>query len=216
MTRRTLSWFFLLVLTGLTARTQDSVKVVVRTTLDEKPVADAVVWATPLDHPAPPASPDAVAEIEQRKQEFLPYVTVVQSGSRVVFPNHDTVQHHVYSLSKPKRFEIPLYQSGATESVTFETPGLVTVGCNIHDWMLAYIQVVATPFFAKTDAAGTAALPPLPMGKYRLEIWHPRATGTVTREITSAPDHTAALEFTVALKPEKRIRRAPGGKSTDY
>jgi plastocyanin len=194
----------------------DTVKVVVRTTLDEKPVADAVVSATPLDQSAPPAAADETFQIEQKDQEFQPYVTAVQVGARVNFPNRDTVQHHVYSLSKPKRFEIPLYKSGASETVVFDTPGIITIGCNIHDWMLAYIVVLPTPYFAKTDSTGAAALPPLPPGRYRLEVWHPRAPAPLVQEITSAPEQNAVLEFAVALKPDKRIRRAPGGKSSDY
>jgi len=201
---------------GLAAQAAEGVKVVVRATLDGKPVADAVVSATPLDHPVPPPVPQAIAEIEQKDQEFRPFVTAIQVGSTVKFPNHDTVQHHIYSLSKAKRFEIPLYQAGATESVLFDQPGLISLGCNIHDWMVAYIVVLPTPYFAKTDASGAGILPSLPPGRYRLEIWHPRAPAPVVQEITSAPDSVSALEFTVALKPDKRIRRAPTGKATDY
>jgi len=200
----------------LTARGEELVKVVVRTTLDGKPVADAVVSATPLAHPAPPASAGAPAEVEQKGQEFRPYVTAVQVGTTVTFPNHDTVQHHIYSLSKPKRFEIPLYQAGASESIVFDNPGIVTIGCNIHDWMVAYIVVLPTPFFAKTDDTGAAALPPLPPGRYRMEVWHPRASAPLVQEIPSAPNDAKVLEFSVALKPDKRIRRAPSGKATDY
>jgi plastocyanin len=209
---------FLLIggLLGLAAPAADMVKVVVRTTLDGKPVADAVVSATPLDHAAPPLANAGAAEIEQKDQEFRPYVTAVQVGATVRFPNHDTVQHHIYSLSKPKRFEIPLYQAGASESVVFDQPGIVTIGCNIHDWMVAYIVVLPTPFFAKTDPTGAAALPPLPPGRYRLEVWHPRAPAPVVQEISSVPAQATVLEFSVALKPDKRIRRAPGGKPTDY
>jgi plastocyanin len=198
------------------AHAVDTVKVVVRTTLDGKPVADAVVSAVPLDHAQPAVAPGTGIQIEQKDQEFRPYVTAIQVGSTVNFPNHDTVQHHIYSLSKPKRFEIPLYKSGASEAVVFDQPGIITIGCNIHDWMLAYIVVLPTPFFTQTDATGAAALPPLPPGRYRLEIWHPRATAPVVQEIVSAPDQAPVLEFSVDLKPDKRIRRAPSGKAADY
>jgi plastocyanin len=201
---------------GLTVRAAEGVRIIVRTTLDGKPVADAVVSATPLDHPVPTPGPGNTAEIEQKNQEFSPYVTVIQVGGKVIFPNHDTVQHHIYSLSKPKRFEIPLYQAGASESVVFDRPGIVAIGCNIHDWMVAYIAVVPTPFFAKTDDTGAATLPSLSPGRYRLEIWHPRAAAPVVQEISSAPENATVLEVKVALKPDKRIRRAPSGKGTDY
>jgi plastocyanin len=203
-------------LLGLAAHAAETVKVVVRTTLDGKPVADAVVSATPLDHAAPPRAGAEAASIEQKDQEFRPYVTAIQVGTTVNFPNHDTVQHHIYSLSKPKRFEIPLYQAGASSSVVFDNPGIITIGCNIHDWMVAYIVVLPTPYFALTDNTGAAALPALPPGRYRLEVWHPRAPVPLVQEITSAPEKAEVLEFSVALKPDKRIRRAPSGKPTDY
>src|SRR4051812_8280425 len=118
-----------------------------------EPVADAVVSLVPLDAPVPPVA-DTTGEIPQKDQEFTNYATVLQAGSRVLFPNQDTVKHHVYSLSKAKKFELPLYNPGQNESLVFETAGLVTLGCNIHDWMLAYVVVVPTPYFAKTGADG--------------------------------------------------------------
>jgi plastocyanin len=147
----------------------------------DQPVADAVVWLTPLDAApvlAPPAEP---LIIEQQDQEFRPYVTPVVVGTRISFPNRDTVQHRVYSVSKPKHFEIPLYRGEAREPVLFDQPGLVTIGCNIHDWMIAYVMVLATPDYAKSAGAGIAVLSRLPPGHYRLEVWHPRLAAGVTR-----------------------------------
>lgn len=178
------------------------------------PVADAVVSLVPLDGAAPPAT-GAAASIGQQNQEFSAYVTVVQAGSRVVFPNQDTVQHHVYSLSKAKKFELPLYNPGQNESFVFDVPGLVTLGCNIHDWMLAYLVVVPTPWFAKTDAAGQATVA-APAGRYRLELWHPRLAALVTQEITLGAADAAQRDFTLTLKADKRIRRGGATKSGGY
>ena len=179
-----------------------------------EPVADAVVSLIPLDAPAPLSAANASGEIGQQNQEFTTYVTVVQAGTKVVFPNKDTVQHHVYSLSKPKKFELPLYNPGAAESFVFDVPGLITLGCNIHDWMLAYLVVVPTPWFAKTGADGRAFLT-APAGRYRLELWHPRQTAPQNEEITLA-DGNATREFNVALKPDRRIKRGVTTKSGGY
>src|SRR5258708_38913158 len=73
------------------------------------PVADAVVSLVPLDAPAPLTPSAQPLVIAQRGQEFLPFVTPLVVGTAVSFPNRDTVQHHVYSLSKPKKIELPLY-----------------------------------------------------------------------------------------------------------
>lgn len=180
-------------------------------------VADAVVSLIPLDAAAhlPPPSPAAAQEIAQQNQEYSTYVTVVQAGSTVMFPNRDTVQHHVYSLSKAKKFELPLYNPGSAESFVFDVSGVVTLGCNIHDWMLAYLVVVPTPYFAKSDKLGAASVP-APAGRYRLELWHPRLAAPLTEEITLADGAAVRREFTLTLKPDRRIRRGPEGKSSGY
>ena len=178
------------------------------------PVADTVVSLVPLDAPATPVAANAQVEIAQQGQEFVPFVTVVQAGTKVVFPNRDTVQHHVYSLSKPKKFELPLYNPNQAESLVFEVPGLVTLGCNIHDWMISHLVIVPTPWFAKSDTQGSVKLT-APAGRYRLEIWHSRSAA-VTKEITLADNAAAKENITLALKPDRRVRRAIGSKSGGY
>ncbi|MFZ6753954.1 methylamine utilization protein [Undibacterium sp. Dicai25W] len=106
-------------------------------------------------------------------------MTVVQTGTLISFPNNDTVKHQAYSFSPAKTFELKLYSGKPSEPLLFDKAGTVTVGCNIHDQMLAYIHVVNTPFFAKTDAHGNATLSGLPQGKYILKVWHyQQATGS--------------------------------------
>ncbi len=177
-------------------------------------VAEAVISLVPLDTPAPAVPATAQVDIIQQGQEFLTYVTVVQTGTKVIFPNHDTVQHHVYSLSKPKKFELPLYNPGQAESIVIELPGLVTIGCNIHDWMITHLVVVPTPWFAKTDAQGSATIT-APAGRYRLEIWHPRGT-TPAKELALTDQTPAKETVALALKPDRRIRRNLGSKTDGY
>ena len=181
-----------------------------------EPIADAAVSLVPLDAPVPAPSSVIRTEISQENQEYSTFVTVVQAGSTVYFPNKDTVQHHVYSLSKAKKFELPLYNPGRAESFVFDTPGLVTLGCNIHDWMLAYLVVVPTPYFGKTDSSGAAKIT-APAGRYRLEVWHPRqAAPPVPDEITLADSAAVSRDTTLTLKPDRRVRRGPESKGKGY
>lgn len=175
---------------------------------------DAVASLIPLDR-APPPPTNERPEIMQEDRQFAPYVTVVQTGTAVVFPNRDTVQHHVYSVSKPKKFELPLYKPGNAEVVTFDEPGVVTLGCNIHDWMVAYLLVVPTPWFGKAAADGAIRLE-APAGRYRLEVWHPRLSAPLAQEVALAEGAPVALEFSLKLKPDRRIRRAPDGQKGGY
>jgi plastocyanin len=139
-----------------------------------RPVEDVAVYAMP-SMPAPPPSATApTAVMDQLHNEFVPHLLVVQTGTSVLFPNGDNVSHHVYSFSEPKAFELPLYKGNAHPPLVFDRPGVVVLGCNIHDGMLGYIRVVDTPYFATTDARGKAALDELPPGKYTVYAWTPR------------------------------------------
>lgn len=202
-------------LLGLSAALPAAVTVEIR---DAKgaPVADAVASLIPLVYAPPIRPPAEPVVIGQEGEEFRPYVTVVPTGTRVSFPNRDRVQHHVYSLSKAKSFELPLYRGESREPILFDQPGVVTLGCNIHDWMVAYVVVVATPYFGRSDAKGTVAIERVIPGRYRLEVWHPRATAPFSREVTvGAGAETQPVALT--LRPDRRIRRAPeAGKAGSY
>lgn len=208
-------FLFLFVLTGLALRASDG-SLAVRVQHGQLPLADAVVSLTPLDATVSPPAVFPEVTIAQEDKEFDPYVTPVMAGTRVSFPNRDNVQHHIYSLSKPKRFEKPLYASGASESVLFDLPGVVALGCNIHDWMIGYIVILPTPWFAKTDTGGGAVVAGFPAGRYRLEVWHPRLAKPVSREITLAAGENSPESFTLQLKPDRRIRRTTDGRSGGY
>lgn len=143
------------------------------------PVRDAVVMLHPAG--AAPMKPQTDTSLSVRQQDiqFHPFVLIAPVGAQVGFPNRDKVRHHVYSFSKAKRFELKLFGREESRSVSFDKPGAVALGCNIHDAMTAYVRVVDTPFAVKTDATGTARLPNLPGGAATLKVWHPylRAPG---------------------------------------
>ena len=133
------------------------------------PIENAVVYAEPE---VKSSSTIAAAMIEQRGKQFNPLVSVVQTGTDITFPNFDSVRHHVYSFSPTKTFELKLYSGVPANPVKFDKAGTVVLGCNIHDNMLAFIQVVDTPYFAKTNKMGKAILRDLPNGNYTLKAWH--------------------------------------------
>lgn len=162
------------------------------------PLEDAVVYAIPPSGKMP-AAPSATAQINQINKRFTPLVSVVQSGTPVSFPNKDTVRHHVYSFSPAKVFELKLYSGVPAKPVLFDKPGLVVLGCNIHDHMLAYVLVVDTPFFAKTAADGSAKFADLPTGEYEIKAWHyglPSQDAVVVQKISLT---TALTPLTLTL-----------------
>jgi plastocyanin len=146
--------------------------------------ADAVIVLDPLDA-TPPMHREA-AIIDQVNKRFAPRVSVVRTGTSITFPNSDRIRHQVYSFSPAKTFSLKLYAGSPNTPVIFDHPGLVVLGCNIHDSMLAFVAVVDSPYFAKTSDAGTVSFS-LPAGRYRLLAWHPNAvTAVPPREITVA------------------------------
>jgi len=176
-----------------------------------KPVADAVVVAVPVDGAARVSTKPRDEIVDQVDKEFLPKVQVVLVGTPIAIPNRDAVLHQVYSFSPAKRFELPLY-SGVPQAVVFDKPGVVVLGCNIHDWMIGYVYVSESPYFAKTNAEGKALLTDLPPRDYVVRVWHPQlaASEESTRKTVEASRaHRADVAFIVALKPEVKIRRAP-------
>ena len=183
---------------------------------DGKSLPGAVLTARPLDGPVKRGTA-AHAVMDQIDRAFAPDLLVVPAGSTVEFPNSDWVSHQIYSFSSAKRFQLPLYRGKPYPPVLFDQVGVVTLGCNIHDEMLAYLVVTDAPYFGRTDGAGSwsAELGP---GRYRITIWHPRMRdeggGGAERELTVGGDDRA--ELTVRLA--KPLQPAPVDRphSWDY
>jgi hypothetical protein len=112
------------------------------------------------------------AVMDQKNRMFIPHVLPVQTGTSVRFPNSDDIRHHVYSFSPAKPFQLPLYKGTPANPEVFDRAGVVTLGCNIHDQMSAFIVIVDTPYFATTPASGKAALS-VDSGRYQLHVWYP-------------------------------------------
>ncbi|OZA12475.1 MAG: hypothetical protein B7X94_03825, partial [Hydrogenophilales bacterium 17-62-8] len=134
-------------------------------------VEDAVVYLMSNQTHRMPVK-NATLRIDQVDKAFVPLVSVAQTGTRVSFPNKDNIRHHVYSFSSAKKFEIKLYADTPSQPVLFDKPGVVVMGCNIHDNMVAHLLLVDTPFYAKSDRQGNARIDDLPPGDYSLIAWY--------------------------------------------
>ncbi|MGS2723975.1 methylamine utilization protein [Porticoccus sp. GXU_MW_L64] len=176
----------------------------------------AVVYAIPQSPLANPAL-DRPATIVQRNLQFDPYISVIQRNSQVIFPNRDDTSHHVYSFSPAKSFELPLYKKQLPGPVLFDKPGLVVLGCNIHDWMLAYLLVVDTPFFTQLSE-DRQQLADVPAGTYQLHLWHPRLhkKDQVPIEVEVIDGQPLTVAFKLTRKLKKPFRpEAPGQQFDD-
>lgn len=161
------------------------------------PLSNAVVYIETSVKSAVKSTTEA--NVDQKNKQFSPIVSVVQVGTSVNFPNKDSVRHHVYSFSPAKTFELKLYSGVPAKPVVFDKPGTVILGCNIHDNMLAYIHIVDTPYFGKTDVSGIVKLIDLPTGQHTLKAWH---YATVKENFVSEQKVTVKSNDTVSIKLE--------------
>ena len=167
-----------------------------------EPVPNVAVYIDGAGSERAPAGTNAT--MDQVDLRFVPHLLVVQSGTSVDFPNSDTVAHHVYSFSHPNHFKLPIYKGDAHPPVTFNESGIVVLGCNIHDQMLAYILVVDTPTFAMTNGDGIAMLDAQPGKEMEVSIWSPRIRDKL--EFLSVAVEPTDIDPVVTFKLKKSLR----------
>ena len=151
--------------------------------------------------------------MDQIDKAFVPAVPVVRTGTAVTFPNRDRVAHQVYSFSSPKHFKLGLYRVHPYPPVRFDAPGLIVLGCNIHDRMVGYIFVNGAAHFGKSDARGrwTGELPP---GKYRASVWTPQSTREAVQfeqriVVTDSPPQKLDLQLSRASPTARSAEQDP-------
>ncbi|MDB6164642.1 MAG: methylamine utilization protein [Xanthomonadaceae bacterium] len=168
-------------------------------------VADAVVTMRSSDPGRAIASHSAVSRtIDQRDLAFVPYIEVFQPGDAVVFRNSDRTRHHVYSFSPAKQFEFVLAPGESSKPQRLEKTGVVAVGCNIHDQMIAYLFVSDAPWVARSGRDGRVDFKGLPPGAYVVDVWQPRMRpGRSPKSLTAvvADAGSRTLAWSLSLSP---------------
>lgn len=155
---------------------------------DDDHAVPAVVWLEPLPGtPSLPFLPHGRYTLLQKNRMFAPHLQVIPIGAAVQFPNADPFFHNVFSLFDGKRFDLGLYEAGATKSVTFSRQGVSYIFCNIHPEMSAVVLALSTPLYAIADDKDSFTLQGIPTGDYRLHFWiegiPPTALDGLTRTI---------------------------------
>jgi plastocyanin len=211
MTRATA--FLFLLLTGAAAARAAAVIVSV-TDAKDRPVDQVVVVLEPAGGERTGTASRGIgsgqrAVIDQRSLRFVPEISVVRTGTAIEFPNSDQVQHQVYSFSSAKNFKLALYAGHVYPPLVFDRPGLVTLGCNIHDSMIGFVYVTDSPWFGKTGAQGRIEIASVPPGEYRVHLWHPRFApdeAQIERSLSVA----AAGNATLSVSLKRPMQPAPG------
>jgi plastocyanin len=167
---------------------------------------------------SPTSQSDNVVIMDQIDTQFSPHILVIQKNSKVLFPNSDSIKHHVYSFSSAKTFELQLYKELKTQPLLFSESGVVELGCNVHDWMLGYVYVVETPFFAKTNIEGNVVID-VPDGEYQLTVWHPRIQdelSALTRDLSIPIQSAITVRLQKPLLVDLNQYEQESGEFSDY
>lgn len=175
-----------------------------------RPVRDAVVTLYPSGGAARVPRSGGHYVVSQKDIQFHPFLTIVPVGADVSFPNLDNTKHHVYSFSPAKRFELKLFAKDQSRTVHFDKPGVVALGCNIHDQMSAFIVITDSAWTARTNAQGVVTFADAPDVPGRLTVWHPylRAPGGTVQQTVGAKQRIAGFRI--------RLRAPPPAMSMDY
>lgn len=172
-----------------------------------KPLADAVAVLVPEtpDSAPKPAPRDHI--IDQKNETFLPLVEIAAAGDQVIFRNSDRTRHHVYTFSPLGQFEFVLKPNESSTPVKLQKPGVIPVGCNIHDFMINYLFVTDSRWAAKSDEKGAVTLTDVPPGNYTVKWWHPRqrpGAQPVAQTVTVSGDQASASAAIPVMAPPPR------------
>lgn len=134
--------------------------------------------------------------IDQKNLIFNPHVLPVLVGTTVEYPNNDNVMHNVFSPSKTKKFNLGTYGGGVVREMTFDKPGIVTILCNVHTEMSAFIVILKNPYFTLTGPEGEFTINNIPPGTYTIKTWHEKLKEQ-KQEITLKQDESKTIKFTL-------------------
>jgi hypothetical protein len=170
-----------------------------------KDSSNVVVWLTPRDFAPPPTvrPREERPRLVQRHKTFEPHLLVVPVGTAVDFPNRDPFFHNVFSVFDGKRFDLGLYESGATNSVLFDKPGVSFLFCNIHPEMSAVVVAVDTPYYAVSDHMGAVTIANVPEGSFELHVWYERSLPEELRRLTRIVEvSSSSADLGILVVPE--------------
>lgn len=154
-----------------------------------------------LEGGAPAAGNQAappVERVEQLNRRFVPDMVVIPAGSTVSFPNMDPIFHNIYSLSKPKSFDLGSYDKGQSRTVTFPKPGIVEIYCHLHPNMQATVVVTPNRWYAQPDQSGHYRLPDVPPGRYSVVAWH-KTAGFFRKTVVVTSDRNSTADFFIPV-----------------
>ena len=136
--------------------------------------------------------------LEQQECVYGPHVQTAVLGQKLQITNRDDLLHdvHAYADDRDTLFNVAEPFQGMTVSMTLEREGVVTVECDVHDWMKGYVVVASHPYIAVTDEDGAFRIDGIPPGSYKVRAWH-EALGELEKDLTIVAGRDTTVSFDV-------------------
>ena len=184
----------------------------------DRPLQYAVALLTGADGTEIPFEIDAkVGEIGQFEEAFRPYVSAISRGSTLKFTNNDRTAHHVYSFSEAKPLDTVVPSGWSSDAYVFDVSGTVSLGCNIHDHMAAFLYVAPSPYFGIAGENGWIEIEGVPPGTYGLWTWHPRLPRSTPTESSITVDESGTdVEVKLKVRRKRGSSGAPSREERAY
>ncbi len=161
---------------------------------------DVVVMLTGVSGKSTGASAPPLI-LDQKGCEYMPYISAVQTGQKILVRNSDSQLHNVHPTPEANGNEEQNFaQPPGTPDLefTFRAPeNFIRFKCDVHPWMFAYVTVVDHPYFAVTDKDGKFKIADVPSGTYTVQAMH-RKAGNASEKITVGTN-TVTADFSLSV-----------------
>jgi plastocyanin len=161
----------------------------------DKGIKDAVISLTNIDGGQSLEAMGTQFVLDQRGCTFRPHVLLVPVNTPVQVLNNDGILHnfHTYSMRNGR---VNIAQPPVLKRLkrAFKYPEKISVRCDLHGWMHAWIIVVEHPYHAVTDANGNFTMPDIPPGTYTVQSWQEQL-GEQTAKVTVAAGENVTVDF---------------------
>jgi hypothetical protein len=184
------------------------------TVSDAGGVANAVIYLKDIERGKPLGELVAPMLLDQEGCLYRPFVQVMPQRGVLTLVNSDPLNHNVHARQEGQRdpFNYAMPNAGWPEKQTIRTrmlrPGIVSIGCDVHMWMNAYLFVVRHPYYVVTDEEGCFELTGVPPGEYELGLWH--AGWGATPRLTSQ-GQPAGYDYDPPVEMSSTVQVEAGG-----
>jgi plastocyanin len=136
--------------------------------------------------------------LTNRNCAFAPRVLVAPPKTSMTVTSDDDLLHntHAYDERDYTIFNVALPGPGLRIRRPLQDSGVVSVKCDVHQWMRGYV-IVTDELAAVTASSGAFEIGNVPAGTHRVRVWH-EGLGAPPQSVTVAAGRTTRLEFVLS------------------